>query len=182
MRQARPVRARSSPMARRRPRHPRLPCLRRATSRPTPRSPPATAGTSPWCGPPTMRQPPPIRWPLRWPAEYCATVVPPPMPSWPPRRCWGWSNRNPPGSAAADIWCTSTPARAQCRPTTAVRWPQRPPPRTTFAGSATSTAARPGPTPEPRDGRSEYRASCECWRWCTTSTGAHPGATSSAPR
>lgn len=56
------------------------------------------------------------------------------------------------------------------------------PPRTTFAGSATSTAARPGPTPEPRDGRSEYRASCECWRWCTTSTGAHPGATSSAPR
>lgn len=47
-----------------------------------------------------------------------------------------------------------------------------------------SDVDRSAPRPNARaSGRSiGYRASCECWRWCTTSTGAHPGATSSAPR
>src|ERR1700741_3832010 len=68
-----------------------------------------------------MRSRPPTRWRLRLPAEYCATVVPPRTPWWRCRRCWGWSNRSLPGSAAAGLWGTTTPAPAPARPTPAHR-------------------------------------------------------------
>ena len=80
----------------------------------------------------------------------------------PRRRCWGWSSRRPPGSAAAGSCSTTTPSRTPCRPTTAGRSPRRRPPRTTCAGSPTPTAPSPNPTPGRPAAPSACPASCGC--------------------
>ncbi len=108
-------------MARRRPDTP-APCLRRATRDQPRKIATATAGTltvvrtRPLCG--SHRQ---SAGHSRWPAGVLRDGDRRRCRRGRPGRCW-WSNHHS-GSAAADIWCTSTPARAPVRSLRRPWWP-----------------------------------------------------------
>ncbi len=164
------------PQWRRRPKTPpaTVPSSRNLAT--NPRSPQLPPGHD-RCGPPAMRQPPPIRWPLQ---VACGIAR-----HWYRRRC----RRGRPGGAGVGRTAIlgigrriSGVLRHPHGLSAGLRrpwWLTGPPPETTFAGSATSTAT-PQAFNARASGRSVVRAPANAGDGAQRAR-AYPGATSSAP-